>query len=148
VKLGFTLLSSTVGASLTQERQLAMLSGVFGVLALLLSGIGLCGVTVYAVNRRRVEIGIRMALGTTPAGVMRLVFGRVGTQLAIGMAIGIAGVVRTSQFVAKLLYDLAPADPGTVSVAILMLLSVGGLAAFVPARRAAKLDPLRVLRDR
>jgi predicted permease len=148
VKLTFRALSDAVDASLIQERQLAMLSGFFGALALLLSALGLYGVTSYAVNRRRVEIGIRMALGTTPVGVMRLVFRRVGTQLALGMAIGIAGVWWTSEFVAKLLYGLAPADSGTVGASILILLTVGGLAAFVPARRASKLDPITVLRER
>ncbi|HEX4684913.1 MAG TPA: ABC transporter permease [Gemmatimonadaceae bacterium] len=144
-KLTFRILSETVSASLIQERQLAMLSGFFAALALLLSAIGLYGVTSYAVNRRRVEIGIRMALGTTPADVVRLVLERVGRQLVFGSVIGLVAVWWTSRFVAQLIYGLTPADGETVATAVLTLLVVGGLAAFVPARRAAKLDPMRVL---
>jgi putative ABC transport system permease protein len=146
-KITFRTLSDIVGASLTQERQLAMLSGFFGALALLLSGVGLYGVTSYSVSRRRTEIGIRMALGTTPAGVMRLVFQRVGSQLMIGLIAGTLGAWWASRFVAKLLFGLAPGDLSTLGLAIVVLLAVAALAAFVPSQRAARIDPMKVLRD-
>src|SRR4029078_11067073 len=88
--LTFYTLSSQVDASLIQERLLARLSIFFGGLALLLASLGLYGVTSYSVNRRRGEIGIRMALGASAADVIRIVLGRVTTLVAIGTAIGIA----------------------------------------------------------
>jgi ABC-type antimicrobial peptide transport system permease subunit len=81
-------LQDQVGAALTQERLVAMLSGFFGGLALLLAGLGLYGVTAYAVNRRRGEIGIRMALGASPSGVLRLVLYRVALLVGVGVAVG------------------------------------------------------------
>ena len=89
--LTFRPLSDQIGASLTQERIVAMLAGFFGALALLLAGLGLYGVTSYAVSRRRTEIGIRMALGAAPAGVVRLVLSRVSMLVGLGVLIG-AGI--------------------------------------------------------
>ena len=145
--LTFRPLSDQVHASLTQERLVAMLSGFFGALALLLAGLGLYGVTSYAVNRRRTEIGIRMALGAAPAGVVRLVLARVALLIAGGVAIGAAISVWASRFVAALLYGLQPRDPATLLGAALVLAAVGALAGWLPAHRASRIDPAAVLRD-
>ncbi len=136
-----------VNASLTQERLVATLSGFFGALALLLAGLGLYGVTAYAVNRRRTEIGIRMALGAQRRSVVRMVLGRVAVLVAIGVAIGGAVSWWAARFVAALLYGLAPRDAATFVGAALVLILIGGLAGLIPAARASRIDPARVLRN-
>jgi putative ABC transport system permease protein len=145
--LTFRPLADQVNASLIQERVVAMLSGFFGGLALLLAGLGLYGVTSYAVSRRRSEIGIRMALGAAPGGVVRLVLTRVALLVAVGVAIGAAVSLWASRFVDTLLYGLTPRDPVTIVAAAMVLASVGALSGWLPARRAARIDPAEVLRD-
>ena len=146
VAITFRLLSEQVNASLIQERMVAMLSGFFGGLALLLAGLGLYGVTSYAVSRRRTEIGIRMALGAAPAGVVRLVLRRVAILAAVGIIVGSAISVWASRFVATLLYGLEPRDPVTLAIAVLVLACIAGVAGGLPAIRASKIDPAAVLR--
>jgi predicted permease len=143
----FRSLADQVDASLTQERIVAMLAGFFGGLALLLAGLGLYGVTAYAVSRRRREIGIRMALGAAPAGVVRLVLSRVTMLVGLGVVIGAVVSLWASRFVAPLLYGLPPRDPATLIGAVGVLTTVGALAAWLPARRASRIDPAVVLRD-
>jgi ABC-type antimicrobial peptide transport system permease subunit len=143
----FRPLADQVHASLTQERLVAMLSGFFGGLALLLSSLGLYGVTSYAVSRRRTEIGIRMALGAAPAGVIHLVLRRVALQVGLGVIAGAAVSVWATKYVATLLYGLEPRDPTTLVGAALVLATVGALAGWIPARRASRTDPARVLRE-
>ena len=145
--LTFRLLSDQVDASLTQERVVAMLSGFFGALALLLAGLGLYGVTSYAVTRRRAEIGIRMALGAAPAAVVRLVLSRVSILVAVGVIAGAGASVWLSTFVSTLLYGLEPRDPVTLIGAAVTLAAVGALAGWLPAYRASRIDPAAVLRD-
>ena len=145
--LTFRTLSDQVNASLNQERLIAMLSGFFSGLGLLLAGLGLYGVTVYAVAGRRREIGIRMALGATRSRVIRLVMSRVSIQVACGVAIGGVVSLWASQFVAALLYDLEPRDLTTLIGAAVTLGAVAALAAWLPARRASHIDPAQVLRE-
>ena len=144
--LTFFTLSSQVDASLIQERLLARLSTFFGGLALLLASLGLYGVTAYSVNRRRGEIGIRMALGASGADVMRIVLGRVATLVAIGTATGIAASLWASRFVVSFIYGFEPSDPATFIVAALVLALVAAAAGWLPARRASRIDPAAVLR--
>jgi putative ABC transport system permease protein len=143
----FHPLSAYLDASLAQERMVAALSGFFGALALLLAGLGLYGVTSYAVTRRRTELGIRMALGAVPGAVVRLVLSRVSLLVAAGVILGAAAGVWLSRFIATLLFGLGPGDPATIAVAAAVLLAVGGLAGWLPARRASRIDPAQVLRE-
>jgi ABC-type antimicrobial peptide transport system permease subunit len=147
VAITFRMLSEQVNTSLVQERIVAMLSGFFGGLALLLAGLGLYGVTSYAVGRRRTEIGIRMALGAAPSGVVRTVLRRVAVLVGIGVALGAGISLWASRFVATLLYGLQPRDPATLVLAALVLSLIGAMAGWIPALRAARIDPARVLRE-
>jgi putative ABC transport system permease protein len=133
--------------AVTEERVLAMLSGFFGGLALLLAGLGLYGVMSYAVSRRRMEIGIRMALGAGPSGAVRLILLRAATLVGLGVACGAAVALWASRFVSTLLFGLQPRDPVTLLAAAAVLLMIGGLAGWLPARRAAHIDPAQVLRE-
>jgi putative ABC transport system permease protein len=147
IAINFRQLSEQVSASLIQERIVAMLSGFFGGLALLLAGLGLYGVTSYAVSRRRTEIGIRMALGAAPGSVITMVLKRVAVLVGIGIVLGAGTSMWASRFVSTLLYGLQPRDPFTFAIAAVVLASIGAMAGWIPARRAARIDPARVLRD-
>lgn len=143
----FRPLEAFVDAALAQERLIAMLSGFFGALALLLAALGMYGITAYAVIRRRAELGIRMALGATPRMVVRSVLSRTG--LLVGGGIVIGGMLSwwASRFVSALLFGLTPTDPLTIAGAMLVLAAVGATAAWLPARHAAGIDPAEVLRE-
>src|SRR4051812_43327124 len=145
--LTFRPLADQVDASLTQERIVAMLAGFFGALALLLAGLGLYGVTSYAVSRRRTEIGIRMALGAAPGGVVRLVLSRVTLLVGIGVLVGGGISLWVATFVESLLYGLPPRDPATLLGAAVVLAVVGAAAGWLPAHRASRIDPAEVLRN-
>jgi predicted permease len=136
-----------VEATVTQERLIAMLSAFFGGLALLLAAVGLYGMVAHAVRVRQTEIGVRMALGAAPSGIVRLVFQRVGVLIVVGLGLGLAGSVWAVRFVEALLFDLEARDPVTFGGAVVVLVVVGVLAAWIPARRAARLDPATVLRE-
>jgi putative ABC transport system permease protein len=140
-------LADQVGAMMIRERLVAALSTCFGGLALLLAGLGLYGVTSYGVSRRRSEIGIRLALGAAPSGIVALVWRRAVLLVTIGIAAGSAASLWLSQFVRPLLFGLEPRDPVTLLTAIAVLAAIGGLAAWLPARRAARIDPAAVLRE-
>ena len=134
-------------ATMTQERLVAMMSGFFGALALLLAGLGLFGIVAQAVRARRTEIGLRIALGAQPTGIVRLVFRRVGALIVAGLAIGLVGSWWAARFVAPLLFQVEARDPITFSGTAAVLVAVGVLAAWVPARDAARLDAATVLRE-
>ena len=147
IAVTFRPLANLVSASLTQERVIATLSAFFGGLALLLAGLGLYGVTSYAVSRRRSEIGIRLALGAAPGSVVRLVLARVALLVGAGVIAGVLVSLWTARFVEALLFGLTPHDPMTLVAAALILAVVGALAGWIPARRASRIDPAQVLRD-
>jgi predicted lysophospholipase L1 biosynthesis ABC-type transport system permease subunit len=144
--LTFRPLPDVVSGSITLERTLAILSGLFATLSLLLAAVGLYGVTSYAVTERRAEIGIRMALGASPGLVVRQVLTRVLTVVGIGVALGSGASLWLSQFVATLLFGLRPRDPATLITAAVVLTSVGALAGWLPAWRASRVDPMVALR--
>ena len=149
VTLSFKPFKDTVRAATSQERVIAMLSAFFGGLALLLAGLGLYGVMSYAVSRRRTEIGIRMALGAGPAGAVRLVLGRVATLVGLGVVAGTALSLWAAKYLSasSLIFGLQPRDPATLLTAALVLTAIGALAGYLPARRASRIDPARVLRE-
>jgi putative ABC transport system permease protein len=145
--VSFRPLAEQLSDSLARERVVATLAGFFGGLALLLAGLGLYGVTTYAVARRRGEIGIRMALGATPLAVIRLVMNRVSLLVVVGVVTGAVVSVWASRFVASLLYGIESRDASTVAGAALVLAFVAGAAGGVPAYRASRLDAADVLRQ-
>jgi ABC-type antimicrobial peptide transport system permease subunit len=152
--LSFRPLKEQVNAGLIQERVVALLSGFFGALALLLAGLGLYGITAYAVNRRKAELGIRMALGAAPAAVVRLVLQRVALLVSLGVLAGLAlagafilyGGTVGAHTVAGLLHGVELRDPVTFGVAIAVLTIIAAFAGWLPARRASRIDPAAVLR--
>ena len=145
--LTFRALDDQVKGALIQERLLAMLSGFFAILALLLAGLGLYGVTAYAVTRRKVEMSIRMALGSSPRRVIALVLRRVAWLVGLGVIIGGAGSYWATSLVASLVWGVEARDLSTIAVAVSVLASVGAIAGWLPARRASRLDPGVVLRE-
>ena len=145
--LTFRPLSDYVGAAQNQERLVALLAGSFGTIGLLLAGLGLYGVTAYAVAVRRSEIGIRLALGAATGRIMQLVLMRVAILVAAGTIAGIALSLWLSQFVASLLYGVQSHDAATLLGAFIVLASVGVVAGAIPAARAARTNPATVLRE-
>jgi ABC-type antimicrobial peptide transport system permease subunit len=136
-----------VAAQYAQERLVAWIATMFGGLAVLLAALGLYGTAAYAVARRRAEIGIRMALGAAPGNVVRLVLARVTVLVAAGIIFGLAGSVWTAQSTRTMLYTAEPGDTVTLVVACALLIAVTLLAGWLPARRAARIDPASVLKD-
>jgi ABC-type antimicrobial peptide transport system permease subunit len=132
--------------TLVRERLLANVASLFGGLALLLAALGLYGIMSYAVVQRRHELGIRMALGAAPAAIMRLMLRDSATVVGLGIIIGILVAVSTARLAKALLYGLASNDPATVIAASIVLLAASLVAAFIPAYRAAKTDPVIALR--
>jgi macrolide transport system ATP-binding/permease protein len=129
-----------------EERLIARLTSLFGLLALLLAAIGLYGVTAYTVVRRTPEIGIRMALGAEPARVVASVLADGLRPAAAGIALGLAGAAALTSLLSSVLFDVAPGDPVTFVAAAAVLAAVALAACLAPARRAAHLDPLAALR--
>jgi ABC-type antimicrobial peptide transport system permease subunit len=134
---------------------MASLAAVFGGLALILASIGIYGVMAYAVTRRTNEIGIRVALGARPIGVSWMVLRETLTLAAAGIAIGVPAILALSPILNHALapsygesfaYGMKPNDPMTIALAVLTLVAVGFLAGYIPARRAARVDPMTALR--
>jgi ABC-type antimicrobial peptide transport system permease subunit len=139
-------LAAQLDASLTEERLVARLSSVFGLLALVLLCIGLYGLMAYDMARRTREIGIRMALDAEPRDVLKLVIRQRMTLVVIGVMIGLVASFALTRLISSLLFSLSPSDPATFAVVTLLLAGVALLACYIPARRAAKVDPMVALR--
>jgi putative ABC transport system permease protein len=142
----FRSYADQVRATIVQERLVAMLSGFFGVLALLLAALGLYGTTSYAVGRRRPEIAVRIALGASARGIVWLVLRRVAALLAFGSALGIAVSLWVGRYVESLLFGVQARDPTVLAATGVVLMGVGLMAGWLPARRASRLDPTASLR--
>ena len=141
-------LSDYVNAALAEDRIVAMLSGFFGFVGLLLAGLGVYGVTAYSVQVRRVELGIRLALGASPSGILQFVLVRVGILVTVGVIAGSLASLWLTRTLEALLYGLHAHDLTTFSSALVVLALVGGFAGWLPARHAARTDPAIVLRER
>ncbi len=128
------------------DRMISILSSAFALLATLLAGIGLYGVLSYSVQKRTREIGVRMALGADGSRVQRLVMRQVAWMFAVGGVIGIAGALGLGRAARSMLFELQGHDPGAVAMAIVLLGVVAFAAGFLPARRAAQVDPMNALR--
>ena len=146
ISLNFRTLESQVNDSLQRERLLATLSGFFGGLALLLAMIGLYGVISYIVTLRRVEIGIRMALGANRQNIVAIVLGQTALVLAIGIAMGAILALAAVRGASSLLFEVQLADPLTMVGAGALLTGAALSAGFVPALRATRVDPIVALR--
>ncbi len=140
-------LSDHIGRSLTQQKLVARLASFFGVLALLLACIGLYGVLSYGVARRTNEIGIRMALGAQSGNVLWLVMREALALVFGGVLIGLIAAIFATKMAESLLFNLKPTDPLTLVSAALLLTAVAALAGYLPARRAARVDPMVALRN-
>ena len=139
-------LDDWIGDSAKTTRQRTLLLGLLGALGLVLALIGVFGMTSYAVSQRTREIGVRMALGATAADVMRAVGGGAAIAIASGIAAGLLAAAWTTRAIASFLYDVKPADPISIAAAAALLTSAAAVAAWLPARRALRVDPVDVLR--
>jgi len=139
-------MEETVDEALFNERMLALLSASFGLLATVLAAIGLYGVMSYTVSRRTREIGIRIALGAERGTVLWLVLREVTFLTLIGIAVGVPGALGLSRFIRSQLYGIEPSDPLTLMIAAVTLGLVGLFAGYIPARRAAGVQPVLALR--
>jgi macrolide transport system ATP-binding/permease protein len=138
--------SEQLERNFNQERLIARLTTLFGLLALFLACIGIYGVLAYSVVRRTNEIGIRMALGAKRWQILRLMLREAATLALLGVAIGVPAALVAGRFLSSLLYDLKPWDPMTLVSSAGILLAVAGVAAFWPAFRASRVDPTVALR--
>jgi putative ABC transport system permease protein len=140
-------MDTIVAASTAPARSSMVLVAIFAGIALALAIVGVFGVLSYTVNQQATELGIRMALGASARSVKLLVLGRGMAPVAAGVAIGIAGALALSQYMTTLLFGVTPTDPVTFVAVSLLLASVAAAATYVPARRATRVDPVRVLRQ-
>jgi predicted permease len=131
---------------LMQEHLFASLSSFFGLLALALACIGLYGVMSYGIARRTNEIGMRMALGARSTDVARMVMREAMSLVAIGVVIGLGAAVGTTRFIESMLFGVTATDPLTIGLGVVVMLAVAAVAGYLPARRAAQIDPMTALR--
>jgi macrolide transport system ATP-binding/permease protein len=142
----FQTFDQQIADQFTQERMLSRLMTLFGALALLLAAVGLYGVTSYTVARRTSEIGIRIALGSERGGVIAMIMRGAMIQTVLGLAIGVPVALFCVRFVKSQLYEITSADANVLTSAIVTLVAAACIAAIVPARRAASIDPVQALR--
>ncbi len=144
--LRFQTLETQVADSLRQDRLLAMISGFFGIVALLLSAMGLYGLMAHSVARRRREIGIRMALGSTPQMIVRLILSDGLLLVGLGVVVGGAGTYAATRLLRAFLFGVTERDPITLGVAGLVLVTITAVACSLAARRAARIEPYAAIR--
>jgi putative ABC transport system permease protein len=139
-------LEEIVGRSVSRQRMLAMMLGLFGTIGLTLGALGIYGVLAFAVAQRRKEIGVRVALGASPHSVMRMIL-REGLALAaIGIVAGVIGSQVLARSMREILFDIQPNDLATFAQVVGVLLGAALLASWLPARRALRVDPISALR--
>ncbi|HET7321610.1 MAG TPA: FtsX-like permease family protein, partial [Longimicrobiaceae bacterium] len=139
-------LTHLIADALLPQRIGATLTLLFGLVGLLLAGVGIYGVLAYMAAQRTREIGIRVALGAGAGGVLRLILGRGARLVLVGLAVGLAVSIAVTRFIASLLYGVSAIDPIAIGAAMVLLAAVALLASYLPARRATRVDPVEALR--
>jgi ABC-type antimicrobial peptide transport system permease subunit len=139
--------AEVVSGQFQQEKMIATLTSLFGVLGLILASVGLYGVLAYMVEQRTSEIGLRMALGADRAEVTKMVLRGAFLQIGIGLAIGIPAAIGAGRLMTAQLYGVKPWDPVMLAVAVFVLGLAAMLASAIPARRAAGVEPMIALRN-
>jgi putative ABC transport system permease protein len=143
---GMQTMTAVVNRSFSSQWSHMLLLSIFGLIALILAAIGCYALVAYSVAQRTHEIGLRLALGAQPSGVLGMLVREAGLIAGVGILIGVAGALALTRFLRSLLFQIQPTDPATfVGVGILLTL-VALLACYIPARRAMKVDPLVALR--
>ena len=140
-------MTSIVGGTVARPRLLAMLLMLFGMMGLTLGALGIYGVLAYAVTQRRQEIGVRVALGASPASVLRLIVGQGMGLAVIGVVTGVVGALLLTRVMSTVLYEVRTTDPLTFATVIVVLLVAALAASWLPARRALGIDPIQALRS-
>ena len=139
-------LPDALNESVAQPRFRTLLLGVFGAIALMLAAVGIFAVISYSVSRRTHELGIRVALGAQPSSVLAMILRETLALTLIGIAVGVPCTIATARLITHLLFNVTPYDLVTLALASLVLVAVGALASYIPARRAMKVDPMVALR--
>jgi len=146
VTYGVQSYSEVIHADFAQQNMIASLTSLFGAVGLVLAAVGLCGVTAYGVEQRTSEIGVRMALGADRGSVVAMVLRGAFSQVGIGLVLGIPAAIGAGHLIASQLFAVRPWDPLILSGAALLLGLAALIAALIPARRAASVDPMQALR--
>lgn len=144
--LDFTSLDYQIAGNFNQERLISRLTALFGLLALVLASVGLYGITAYSVARRTSEIGLRMALGANRGNVLALVLRAASLQVGLGLALGAPAALLAGRLMSSQLYGVKTYDPFTLVGAVVLLSASAAVAGFIPARRAASIEPMNALR--
>jgi putative ABC transport system permease protein len=139
-------IGETLNLGIAEPRFQTSLFALFGLVGLVVSAVGIYGVMAHWVNSRIRELGVRLALGAEPAKLRRLVIRQAAIPLLAGLTCGLLGAFVLTKRLQSLLYDVTPNDPLTLTAVVVILLGVGLAAAYVPARRAARVDPIIALR--
>jgi putative ABC transport system permease protein len=139
-------MDEAVAASVAQQRFRTLLVGLFAMTAMLIAMCGLYGLMAYAVTQRRREIGVRMALGADRRDIRRLVLSRALRIVVVGLLVGLAGAAGVTRVLQRFLFGVTSTDPLVFTIVTLLMLAVGLLAAWLPARRATRIDPWVALR--
>jgi putative ABC transport system permease protein len=143
---GPVTLEDRLSDQLSPRRFQTSLLSLFALVALVLACVGMYGIMHYSVAQRTHEIGVRMALGAQPADLLRMIIGRATLLGVVGLGMGLSGAWWLTRLISSLLYGVSPSDPLTLGAVSVLVLVVAALASWIPARRAAKLDPLSALR--
>jgi len=139
-------MDSVIGESFSSRRGIMLLLLSFAIVAVVLSAIGIYGVLAYDVSQRTREIGIRGAVGATSAQIVALILKQGVWRASVGLALGLVGAIAFSRFMATMLFDVAPTDPVTYVAVAALFLVVSLVASYLPARRAARIEPMTALR--
>ncbi len=144
---GISTLQERIDSGLVHERMMALLSACFGLLALILTSVGVYGVIAYSVQRRTQEIGIRLALGAARRQIAAMLVRELGPLVFSSLVLGISATLAATRTIRTLLYGIGAGDLATLAAAALAITMVATLAAWIPARRASRLDPMDALRQ-